>query len=333
MRLQDFRSCLSSLEPSGTYLLWGNETFFIDKIILRLKSLMFGADDTRTTNCVVLYAGDCQPAEAVAAASTHPFFGEKSLVVVHNIQNFPKAEQAVLKDYLSGQTPAAVLVLTDTSPRSYRATSHPAIPRDKARLIDVNSPPDWEFDKWVRAILSRDKKRITPAAVESLRENVGSNITNLAIEIEKLVCLVGDAAEINETHTEALLGRSKTETEFALADAVASGDATLALTLFSDLLRESSRIPKIMAILRLQFERIWRAKEMLHAGQSSQDVQRDLRVPPKRLDSFIRTVGGFRITELRRSLELIMSADVRMRTQKLDERTITEMLLLALCKR
>jgi DNA polymerase-3 subunit delta len=333
MRLQDFRSCLGSLEPSGTYLLWGNETFFIDRIIARLKKLMFGTDEAGRTNCVVLYAGDRQAADAVAAASTHPFFGEKSLVIVRNIQDFPKPDQAVLKDYLSHQTPAAVLVLTDTTQRPYRATSHPAVPKDKARLIDVNSPPDWEFEKWVRALLTRDKKRITPGAMESLRENVGNNITNLASEIEKLICLTGDEPEINETHTAALLGRGRSETEYALADAAASGDRTLALTRFADLMREGSRIPKVMAILRSQIEKIWRGKEMLQGGASAEDIQRELRIPKTHVPKFIQIATGLRVADLRRALEIIMGADVRMRTQKLDERTVVEMLLLKLCER
>jgi DNA polymerase-3 subunit delta len=334
MKLQDFRSCLTALQPGGTYLLWGNEAFLIDKIIARLKKLIFGTDEAAaTTNCVILYARDCPAAEAVAVASTHPFFGKKSLVVVHNIQEFPKPDESVLKDYLSHQTPAAVLVLTDTTQRPYRATSHPAVPKDKARLIDVNSPPDWEFEKWVRALLSKDKKGITPGAMESLRENVGNNITNLAMEIEKLVCLAGDQPEINETHTEALLGRSRTETEYVLADAVASRDRSLALTLLADLLREGSRIPKVMAILRSQFEKIWRGKEMLQQGASGEDIQRELRIPKSHVPKFIQLAGALRVADLRRALQLIMGADLRMRTQKLDERAVVEMLLLQLCER
>ncbi len=333
MRFQDFLACIKSLEPSGTYLLWGNETFLIEKIIAGLRKLVFGTDEAGRTHSIVLYASDCQAAEAVAAASTHPFFGEKSLVILHNIQDFPKPDETVLKDYLSQQTPAAVLVLTDTTQRPYRATSHPAVPKDKARLIDVNSPPDWDFEKWVKRFIEKGKKRITSGAMASLRENVGTNVTNLASEIEKLICLAGDEPEINERHTEALLGRSKTETEYALADAAASGNRTLALTLLSDLLREGSRIPKIMAILRWQFEKIWRGKEMLQGGASHEEIQRELRIPKTHVPKFIRTASGLRVADLRRALKLIMGADLRMRTQKLEERTVVEMLLLQLCER
>jgi DNA polymerase-3 subunit delta len=333
MRLQDFKRCLSSLEPSGTYLLWGSEAFFIDAILSRLKDLLFGKSETRATNCVVLYAADCRASDVAAAASTHPFFGEKSLVVAHNISDFPKADLEVIKNYLSGQTPAAVLVLTDTTSPRYPIGSHPAVPKGKARLIDVSSPPPWEFDSWVHFLLSRDKKRISPAAMESLRDNVGSDVTTLAMEIEKLVCLAGEETEISEAHTNSLLGRSRSEREFAVADAVASGDATLALTVLSDLLREGCRIPRIIAIVRSQLERIWLAKEMLREGHSSQEVCRQLNIPARRTEDFVRTVSRFRTADLRAALRLIMNAELRARSEKLDDRSVAEMLLIALCKR
>jgi DNA polymerase-3 subunit delta len=332
MRLQDFKTCLSSLEPSGTYLLWGNEAYFVDAIISRLKELLFAERENGNANCIVLYAADCRASEVAAAASTHPFFGEKSLVVVHNVSDFPKADKEVINGYLSAQTPASVLVLTDTTPHPYRATSHPVLPKGKGRLVDVSSPPEWEFDRWVSFFLSKDRKRISPGALESLRDNVGNDITTLAMEIEKLVCLAGDQREINETHTEALLGRSRSEREYAIANAVASGDRTRALTVLSDLLREGGKIPKMIALVRFELEKIWRAKEMLEEGKSTAELCSELRVPPRRGEDFIRTVKRFRVEELREALGLIMDAELRARTEKLDDRTIAEMLLVALCK-
>ncbi|NQT84262.1 DNA polymerase III subunit delta [bacterium] len=334
MRLQDFKKCLSSLKPTGTFLLWGNETLLIDAIISKLKDEMFGKREGRSTNCVVLYARDCRASDVAAAASTHPLFGDKSLVIVHNISDFAEAELGIIKEYLSGQTPAAVLVLTDTiSPRRrYPMPPHPAVPKGKARVIDVSSPPSWEFDRWVDFLLSKDEKRISPGAKESLRDNVGNNITTLAMEIEKLVCLSGDQKQINETHTKALLGRSKSETEFAAAEAVVSGDRTLALTMLSDLLREGSSVPKITALVRWQVERIWRGKEMLEESCSRAQIGRDLKVREKYMDAFIKTANRFRVRDLRRALMSIMDAQRRARSEKLDERTIAEMLLIALCK-
>jgi DNA polymerase-3 subunit delta len=331
MRFQDFRTCLSSLEPTGTYLLWGNEAFLIDAILSKLIDLLFGKTEARRTNCVVLYAADCRASEAVAAASTLPFFGQKSLVVVHDISEFQKSDIEVIHDYLLKQTPAAVFVLTDTTRPPYPMPQHPAIPKGKARVVEVSSPPDWDFDKWVDFLLSREKKRISRDALESLRENVGNDITNLAMEIEKLVCMAGDQPEITESHTEALLGRSRAETEFALADAVASGDRTRALTIFSDLMREGSRIPRMTALIRSQLEKIWQAKEMLREGRQGEEVCRELRVFGKRMPEFLSTVSRFQTEDLRRALRLILDADLRARTVRLDERTIMETLLLALC--
>ncbi|MFQ5800022.1 MAG: DNA polymerase III subunit delta, partial [Bacteroidota bacterium] len=302
MRLQDFKGCLSSLEPSGTYLLWGQETFFIDAIISRLKDLMFGKGEARTTNCIVLYAGDCRASDVAEAASTHPFFGKKSLVLVHNISGFPKADLEVVNKYLSEQTPAAVLVLTDTTSPRYPMPRHPAIPKGKARVIEVSSPPAWEFEKWVYFLLSKEKKRISPGALESLRDSIGNNIIALAMEIEKLVCLAGDQVEINEAHTKALLGRSRSDTEFALANAVVCGDRTLALTVLSDLLREGSSVPKMTALVRWQVERIWRGKEMLEEGRPRGQIRRELKVPEKYMDGFIETANRFRVRDLRRAL-------------------------------
>jgi DNA polymerase III delta subunit len=332
MRLQDFKQCLSSLKPTGTYLLWGNETFFMDAIISKLKQLMFGTEESGQTNSVIMHAADCRASDVTAAASTQPFFGEQSLVVVHSISDFPKGDREVIKQYLAEQTPAAVLALTDTTPHAYRMPRHPAIPQGKARLLDVSSPPPWEFEKWVGYLLSRDGKTISPGARESLRDNVGNNLTTLAMELEKLVCLVGDQKLIDESHTDALLGRSRSDKKYAVADAVASGDRTRALTVLSDLLREGSSVSEITGAVRSQLERTWQAKEMLDEGHPSQDVCKELRVPAWLADSFVGTVGRARLEDLRRSHRLIMDAELRARSAKLDDRTIAELLLINLCR-
>jgi DNA polymerase-3 subunit delta len=198
-------------------------------------------------------------------------------------------------------------------------------------LIDVSPPWDNEFEDWARALASGKKKSITHDAIESLRENVGLSITNLAMEIEKLACLAGDEREINEKHIEVLLGRSKVETEFALADAVVSGNRALALTLLSDLLREGSAIPKIMWAFRRGYETVWRAKEMLEGGASSDSVVKALKMSKRQSGPVLNATRGFQADDLRKALGAIFDADVRMRSQKLDERIILEMLLLALC--
>lgn len=331
MRRSEFRKCLEKLRPEGTYLLWGEETFLSDTVISRLKTLVLGKGESSGANYVVLYAGECRASDAIAAASSQSFFGTKSLVLVRDIQEFAEGERKVLKEYLETQPPVAVLVLTDTTKKRYKATSHPIVPNDKSKLIDVSPPWDNEFEDWARALASGKKKSITPEAIESLRENVGLSITNLAMEIEKLACLAGDEREINEEHIAALLGRSRVETEFALADAVVSGNRALALTLLSDLLREGSAIPKIMWAFRRGYETVWRAKEMLEGGASSDSVVKALKMSKRQSGPVLNAARGFQADDLRKALGVIFDADVRMRSQKLDERLILEMLLLALC--
>lgn len=333
MTPDQFKSRLRELRPEGTYLLWGEETFLSDIVISRLKQAVLGTGESSGANHVVLYANDCRASDVIAAASSRSFFGTKSLVLVRGIQDFARGEREVLKEYLQSQSPVAVLVLTDTSNKYYKATSHPVVPLDKCTLIDVSPPWDNEFENWARRLASGKKKSITPEAIENLRENIGLSITNLAMEIEKLACLAGEEREINESHIEALLGRSRVETEFALADAVVSGNRSLALTLLSDLLREGSPIPKIMGTLRWEYETVWRAKEMLDEKASTDSVLKALKMSKKRLPPVLNAARKFQAGDLGKALGLLFETDVRLRSQKLDERILMEGLILRLCAR
>lgn len=335
MRPREFKSRLKRLRPEGTFLIWGEETFLSDIVISRLKELVLGTGESSGANHVVLYANECEVMDVIAAASSQSFFGTKSLVLVRGIQDFAKGEREVLKKYLETQSPVDVLVLTDTTNKHYKATSHPIVPLDKCALIEVPSPWDNEFEDWARRLAAGKQggnKSITPEAIESLRENVGLSITNLAMEIEKLSYLAGDEPEISERHIEALLGRSRVETEFALADAVVSGNRALALTLFSDLLREGSAIPKIIGTLRWEYETVWRAKEMLERKASIDSVLKALKMKKKRSQPILQAAERFEADDVRQALGLIVETDLRVRSQKLDERILLEGLLLKLCR-
>jgi DNA polymerase-3 subunit delta len=189
-----------------------------------------------------------------------------------------------------------------------------------------------EFERWVAYLLSREGKSISAGAVASLRDNVGNSITMLAMELEKLVCLAGDRGVITEKHTEALLGRSRSEREYAVADAVASGDRTRALTALSDLLREGCNVSRIIGTLASQLERIWKAKEMLQEGRTDDDVCKELRIPTWRKGAFVGTASRSRRESLRKARASLVNAELRARSAKLDDRIIAELLIAELCK-
>lgn len=331
-----FKSRLKKLRPEGIYLLWGEETFLSDIAISFLKELVLGTGESSGADYVVLHANDCRASDVIAAASSKSFFGTKSLVLVRGIQDFAKAEREVLREYLKTQSPVSVLVLTDSTNKYYKATSHPIVLLDKCTLIDCSPPWENEFADWARKLASGEKggyKTISDEAIESLRENVGLSITNLAMEIEKLSYLAEDEPQINERHIEALLGRSRVETEFALADAVVSGNRAVALTLLTDLLREGSAFPKIIGTLRWEYETVWRAKEMLEGKASIDSVLKALKLGKKRSQPVLKAARTFQAADVRKALGLIFETDVRARSQKLDERILMEGLLLELCRR
>lgn len=204
------------------YLLMGEEDYYIDQTAQHILDKALRPED-RDFNFDLFYGADTRANPIIGAARQFPMMADRRVVMVREFQSV--ADKDALLSYVRNPMPSTVLVLCH---------KHGALDGRKSLVAEIrkigivmDSPRLYE-DKlpgFVSDYLRRRGITIEPQAVQMLCEHVGSDLTRLASEMDKLrVALPDGATRIESRHVEQQTGLSKDYNNFELQNALAQKD-------------------------------------------------------------------------------------------------------------
>jgi DNA polymerase-3 subunit delta len=164
---------------------------------------------------------------------------ERRVVVVRDVDKLKKDARTLLDDYLKRPAPDCVLLLVAPSGvKSDKGLS------DRSTAVEFAPLTGDRLPKWiayqVETVLGRT---ITPEAISLLVEAVGEDLSQLAVELEKLASFSDSV--IDEAAVADVVGVRREESTGALLDAIAARDAARAMELLPIVLQQ----PKVNAVV------------------------------------------------------------------------------------
>lgn len=174
--------------------------------------------------------------------ATLPFLAERRVVVVRRADAFITAHRERLERYAANPAPTGVLILEcRTFPKTTRL--YKAADAAGGRLLECKRLFGRALVDFVVTEARQQGKRLAPDAAARLVDAVGQDTGTLASEVEKLCLYVGDAADIQLQHVHDLVGQTREEKVFAVADAAAAGRLPDALRLWQQVLDTDAAAP------------------------------------------------------------------------------------------
>ena len=219
------------------YYLFGEDDFLKERAS---RDIVTAAVDpaTRDFNLETRRAGELDAEALDAVLSTPPMLAERRVVVLRDMDKMKKGARALLDRYLLRPAPDTVLVMIVPSGAKAEKTL-----ADRATAVEFAPLTGDRLPKWVtyhaQTVLGR---AITPEAVSLLVETAGSDLAQLAVELEKLASYTGDT--IDEHAVSEVVGVRRGESLGDLLDAVAARDTGVALGLVPIVLQ----LPKTTAV-------------------------------------------------------------------------------------
>jgi len=238
--LKTLRDAIKRRSFDGAYYITGEDDYQKEDAV---RQLIEAAVDpsSRDFNLDVRRAADVDAETLSVLLSTPPMLAERRVLVVREAGSLKKEARKVLDEYLKNPVPDLLLVLTGAS-------------ESKADSALTNSATVLEFDlltgdripKWIAHHANGELGvRISESAVELLQAAVGSDLHQLAGELDKLASFIeGRDEEIGEDAVSAIVGVRRGETPADLLDAVADRNVSRALELIPHVLGQ----PKMTAV-------------------------------------------------------------------------------------
>lgn len=261
------------------YLLHGEESYAIDLVsdcieTQVLEDVQKGFDQT------VLYGKDTDFAAIVTAARRYPMMSDYQVIIVKEAQNLKWKEDDLLVTYLENPMKSTVLVLAykygkfDKRRKVYKAAEKAGVILESPKLYDDKVAP------WINTYVSSRGWRIHPQASAMMAEYLGTDLSKVVNELDKLMLNVPKEQEISTQDIERNIGISKDFNVFELTTALAKRDVAKAFRIvaYFGANPRSNPMPVILGAMGGYFMKVLKYHYL--TDRSPQAVARELSVHP-----------------------------------------------------
>ncbi len=308
----------------------GEEDHVKEKAVRQLKRALL-ARETAELNYNVFYGDDSGAREILDCAATLPFFSGKRLVVVKKAEKLTHEDAKLIASYAAAPQRATCLVLCSSDDSILGALYDP----DHVRVVRFDRIPAFTLSHRIREAVAVYGKTIDDESVELLKELFGhSEGEILEREIEKLGSFVGTRPRIGVHDVETVAGRGLANSTFELTDAIGRGDVAGALRVLQDSpSTPASRYSDIVGLIAWHLRTLSKGMRLAARGTSTSALARTLRIPRRLEKDFLTRLKKFEAGGLSSKLEILLRADLDMKTGRMDSRSAIETAIVRLCLR
>ena len=204
------------------YYLMGEESYYIDQIADYVTNNILNETE-KEFNLTVVYGADVDVATIINAAKRYPMMSEYQVVVVKEAQAIRNIED--LSYYLQKPLNSTILVICHKHGTLDRRKKLAAEVDKVGILFESKKIKDGQLPAFISSYLKRKSVDIEPKATSMIADFVGSDLSRLTGELEKLIItLPTGQTRVTPELIEKNIGISKDYNNFELRSALVEKD-------------------------------------------------------------------------------------------------------------
>ncbi|MDO5980357.1 DNA polymerase III subunit delta [Flavivirga spongiicola] len=291
------------------YFLMGEEPYYIDKISDFIESTVL-AEEERGFNQMVLYGRDVTIEDIASNAKRYPMMAEYQVVIVKEAQDLSRTIEK-LASYAENPQPTTVLVVNykykkiDKRKSLYKTLKKTGIVYESKKLYE-NQVADW-----IRRVLSSKDYSISPKAAQMLVEFLGTDLSKINNELEKLQIILPKGTQISPEHIEENIGISKDYNNFELRKAIGEKNTIKAYQIVNYFAENPKDNPMVVTVsLLFNF-----FSQLLHfhglSDKSPRNVASALKINPYFVKEYIAAARHYPMRKVSAVVSTLREFDVK----------------------
>lgn len=291
------------------YFLMGEEPYYIDKVSEFIESKIL-TEDEKGFNQTILYGRDTSVEEIVATAKRFPMMAERTVLIVKEAQELFRTIEKLVS-YVENPLESTVLVICykyktlDKRKKLIKSISKKGVVLESKKLYE-NQVGDWIF-----GVLKGKKYQIEPKAVHMLVEFLGTDLSKISNELDKLMSILPKQTLITPKHIEENIGISKDYNVFELRKAIGKKDILKCNQIINYFSENPKNNPIIMTISLINS---YFTQLLLYHGlkdKSKGNVARVLRVSPYFVDDYVLAGKNYPMRKVSQIITYLREADLK----------------------
>ena len=291
------------------YFLMGEEPYYIDKISDYIEENILDEAE-KGFNQQVMYGRDASIEDIVSSAKRYPMMAERQGLIVKEAQELSRNIEKLVS-YAENPQPTTVLVLNykykklDKRKKLHKAIAKSGLIYESKKLYEN------QVSDWIRRVLSGKKYQIEPKAAQMLVEFLGTDLSKISNELDKLMIILPKETIINDKHIEDNIGISKDFNNFELRKAMGSKNIVKSNRIINYFTENPKNNPLVMTISLLNS--FFTQLLLFHGLQdkSKNSVAKTLGVSPYFVDEYFLAARNYPMRKVAQVIAFLRDADLK----------------------
>lgn len=306
------------------YLLYGEERYLKRQYTDKLQKALCPGGDRMNSH---FYSGKNTPVtEIIDLAETMPFLANRRCIFISDSGLF-KSGGEKLAEYLKTPSETVCFIFTE-SEVDKRSKLYKAV-QSKGYVTEFTAQDEQTLKRWIAGILGREGKKITENTMQLFLQKTGTDMENIQMELEKLICYCMDREIVTSEDVETVCTNRISNHIFDMINAIAEGQTRKALQLYYDLLALKEPPMRILFLIAKQCNTLLQVKEMRSKGYDSKAIAPKIGVPPFIAGKYITQSGRFKASVLRSAVEQCVEAEAAVKSGRMNDTISVEILILS----
>jgi len=262
MEFNDIISELKKKVYRPIYFLMGEEPYFIDIIADYIETNVLNESE-KEFNQTVLYGQDTNAAEIVGAAKRFPMMSEHQVIIVKEAQNIrdliakekeggkSDKTKSAFEGYIENPQKSTILVLCYKYKSIDKRTSLAKTIAKNCVLFESKKIYDNQIPDWINNYLKGKDYTVGPKASALLTEYLGTNLSKISNELDKLMINLPTKSEITVEHIQTNIGISKDYNIFELQTAIGKKEVLKANRIVNYFASNAKESPLVVTVASL----------------------------------------------------------------------------------
>ena len=291
------------------YFLMGEESYYIDKISDFIEDTVLDEAE-KGFNQQVMYGRDATIEDIVGAAKRYPMMAERQVLIVKEAQDLSRSIEKLVS-YAENPQPTTVLVFNykykklDKRKKLYKVIAKSGLIFESKKLYEN------QVSDWIRRVLSGKKYQVEPKAAQMLVEFLGTNLSKISNELDKLMLILPEGTIISPTHIEENICISKDYNNFELRKAVGEKNVVKANRIIAYFAENPKNNPLVMTISLLNS--FFTQLLLFHSldDRSKNSVSKMLGVNPFFVDEYFLAGRNYPMRKVAQVIAFLRDADIK----------------------
>ncbi|TDD74959.1 DNA polymerase III subunit delta [Flavobacterium caseinilyticum] len=226
------------------YFLMGEEPYYIDKLSDYIEEKVL-SEEEKGFNQTVLYGRDVTVEDIISTAKRYPMMAERQVVIVKEAQDLIRTIDKI-ESYADNPMPTTVLVFCykyktlDKRKKVTKLLAKNGVVYESKKLYEN------QVGEWIKRVLAGKKYAIEPKATAMLVEFLGTDLSKINNELEKLQIILPPNSTITPKHIEENIGFSKDFNVFELRKALGERNQLKAYTIADNFAQNPKDNPMVV---------------------------------------------------------------------------------------